>query len=201
VLRILAWGLALAASAGIGAFVAAHTNPLQPGLEEPSPLSSLGGTSIPSPEAAADRWSGTILTKSLHELHVGGACETDWRTRVSFRVDTDGRLAGRGEAVRWNSGEPCAFTTAERQIERFVLRVDGVRKGSDTFLLTLTETAHRPSSGAEDLGGYSGTVLGAPLSVTIADGRVADAVQLEVPDRRGGTYRSASSVRLACRSC
>jgi hypothetical protein len=201
--RILAWALALLAAAGVGAFIAAHTNPLQPAVEAATPVAS--PTPSPSPSASAgptaERWSGTIITSSGHELHYGGTCSTDWKTRVAFAINAKGNVNGDGEARRTSQGDPCPFATAQPQIERFDLLVGGWREGKHGLVLAITETAHRPAGAATDLGGFSGTVLIEPLHLTMTRGHVRERVVQSTPDRKTGTYRAVSLVQLLCENC
>lgn len=199
-LTVLAWVLALLAAAGVGAFIAAHTNPLQPDVQTPPPSMTPSASGSPSAGPTAERWSGIMITGSEHELHSGGACRTDWKTHITFRIDAEGNVSGDGEAARTSAGDPCPFATAQPQIERFVLDVAGRRRG-DALVLVISETAHRPTNAATDLGGFSGTVLAEPLRLTVARDRVRERVEQSVPDGKAGTYRAVSLAQMACRNC
>jgi hypothetical protein len=111
-----------------------------------------------SPGSREERWTGTIDSTSYHRLYVGGTCTTDWLTRFTFTVAPDGTVTGAGAARLTSEGEPCPFPVAERQVREFTVEVAGEVRGGNMHL-RLAEVSHRPSAGAEDLGGFRATVL------------------------------------------
>src|SRR5438067_1360951 len=133
-LRALALLAAFATSAGIGAVIAAHSNPFSPNVPSSGALT---GTTEP-PSGRSQRWIGTFRTSSYHELYVGGRCATDWTGRLSLRVGAGGGVSGDGSATR-EGALRCTFPVAQAQVRRFQLAVRGtVRDGR--LLLRLSES-------------------------------------------------------------
>ena len=83
-LKIVVWVGVFAVCAGAGAFVAAHTNPFPPGVEDPGARSTTPPSTSPSP--ASERWSLAMTSATRHELHVGGASATAYRKFFSRPV-------------------------------------------------------------------------------------------------------------------
>jgi len=206
--RIALWALLLGGSAATGAFVAAHTNPLPPQVEDgalPSRTPSPPVTTVPAPKP--ERWRGTMQSTSYHQLYVGGTCETDWATTLAFTVAGDGSISGRATARLTSKDAPCPFAVAQIQIRSFALKVAGEIRGGNVHL-QLIEVSHAPSAGAEDLGGFRATVLsGGAVSVLLVhlDGpggaSAAARVLLKVPGPDRDTFGSTNAIRLSCARC
>jgi hypothetical protein len=139
-------------------------------------------------------------------LYVGGTCTTDWGTKLAFKVAADGTVDGVGTARLTSKGEPCPFPVAQLQIREFALKVTGEVRGGNIHL-QLMEVSHRPSAGADDLGGFRATVLsGGKVSELLVhtdpNGRAAS-VKLSItvagPDR--DEFGSTDIVGLACVTC
>ena len=75
----MAWVALFAACAGVGAFVAAHTNPFPPGVEDPGVERTPSPTPTPTATPAGAAWSGGAGARTRHDLFVGGSCASDWR--------------------------------------------------------------------------------------------------------------------------
>ncbi len=199
--RLTLWILLLSGSAVVGAYIAAHSNPLPPQIKDggsPSPTDS------PSPRAKPDRWSGTIRTLSYHQLYVGGRCTSNWKTTLTFSVRPDGIVTGSGRARLGSKGPPCPFFVAQVQIGVFDLEVGGELAGG-LLRLRLTEVGHTPSAGADDLGGFLRTVLapgdGSVLSVPVRGSAAEKTITLRTAGTDRDTFVSTSKIRLRCRSC
>jgi hypothetical protein len=199
-LKALLWTLAFVAAAGIGAFMAAHSNPFPPNVDDGgTPTVAL--TSGPS-SSLSQVWKGTIESTTSHRLYVGGTCESDWRGTLLLTVHDDASVRGVG-TVRRTGPLRCDFSTDQAQVARFTLVVTGTAR-SRGFELHVTEAAMTPSSGADDYGGFLRTVLrpGARSVLMVpATGPLAASgtVPMHLVDADGrGTYVSRTRVRLGC---
>jgi hypothetical protein len=201
-LKALLWTLAFVGAAGIGAFVAAHSNPFPP---------SVGGGGAPTvaltsgpPSPLSQVWKGTIESTTSHRLYVGGICESDWRGTLLLTVRDDASVRGVG-TIRRVGRLRCDFSTDQAQVARFTLLVTG-RAMSKGFELHVTEAARTPSPGADDYGGFLHTVLrpGAKSVLLVpATGPLAASgtIPMHLVDAEGrGTYVSRTRIRLGCRS-
>lgn len=198
--RLALWILLLSGSAAVGAYIAAHSNPLPPQVEGGSP----SPTPSASPRAKPDRWSGTMRTLSYHQLYVGGRCISNWKTTLAFRVRLDGTVTGSGRARLGSKGPPCPFSVAQLQIGVFDLEVGG-ELARGVLRLRLTEVGHTPSAGADDLGGFLRTVLapgeGSVLSVPVRGSVAEKTITLRTAGTDRDTFVSTNRIRLRCRSC
>jgi hypothetical protein len=199
--RIALWSAAFVAAAGIGAFVAAHSNPFPPSVDGGgTPTVAL--TTGPPPSSPPQVWSGTIESTTSHVLYVGGTCETDWRGTLLLTVHEDASVQGRG-TVRRVGPLRCDFPTSQAQIARFTLVVTG-NATSKGFELHLAEATRTPSTGADDYGGFLRTVLrpGSRSTLSVpATGtlKASGSVAMHVVDAEGrGTYTSRTRARVAC---
>lgn len=154
-----------------------------------------------SPKPKPERWTGAINSTSYHRLYVGGTCTTDWRTKLAFTVADDGTVVGAGTAKLTSKGNPCPFPIAQLQIQEFALKVTGEVRGGNIHL-QLTGVSHRPSAGADDLGGFRATVLaGAKVSELLVhpdpNGRTASArLSITVPGPDRDEFGSTNTVGL-----
>lgn len=203
--RILLWALLLSGSAGAGAYLAAHSNPLPPQVKDgPSPSPSSSPAVSRSPHAKPVRWKGTMRSTTYHDLYVGGRCTSDWETTLSFEVRPDGTVTGSGRARLTSKGAPCPFPVASAQIGVFDLKVRGELAGG-TLRLRLLDAGHRPSAGADDLGGFRETILSsgprAVLSVPVSGSSAAGKITLKVAGTDRDTFLSTNQLRLRCKRC
>ncbi|HZD80821.1 MAG TPA: hypothetical protein VE646_12390 [Actinomycetota bacterium] len=173
--------------------------PHGPSRSSPATSPAVSSTDATDEPLSPRRWTGTIVTRSWHDLYVGGRCSSDWRTAISVR-ERDGALTGSGTAVRTSTGPPCPFPVAQLQIHRFLLRVEGTVSGRQ-LTLRLHERSTVPSVGADDLGGFRTTTLGTVLHLQVRGGRVVQHLRLEAPDQDRGTFGSSNAVRLRCTGC
>ena len=87
--KLTLWLGVFGVCAGVGAFVAAHTNPFPPGVEDPG-----SRPTTPTPTSGAStsqRWSLAMNSATRHDLHVGGSCRSRWHTSGRSH-DPSGRL-------------------------------------------------------------------------------------------------------------
>ena len=188
-LRIVAWVVAFAACAGVGAFIASRSNPFPPGVEDPGarPIRSPSVTASPIPPGA-QRWWGTVRARTYHDLFVGGRCRTDWFIPIRFSVDEGGAISGTGTA-KLQGGLRCDFTTAQIQAEEITLVVGGRRR--DGLLDLSLEPASFAPAGSSDYGGLVATLPRLP-SIPIGGQLPPERfIEVRVPDGGQGTYVAA----------
>lgn len=195
VTKIVVWTFVFAASAGVGAWVAAHTDPFPPGVEDPGARPGVGATATPTDPVASEdpggSWLVRIDTRTYHDLFVGGRCAANWRIDVGIAV-SDGPIDGAG-AASLKSELRCDEPTAQVQAERIDLRAVGVlRDGQLRF--RLEETGRSPS-GAQELSGFLDTIPTLRLTVPARDGATAS-FDIEVPDGGQGTFGAVGTVVL-----
>jgi hypothetical protein len=175
--KVALWAFILLVCAGIGAFVASRTNPFPPEVQVASPSPS--GSPSPSVEPPT-RWRLTLTSRTSHEYRVGGSCTSDWRMRARIRVNPGGRVDGTGTA-RLLPGMTCDFETAQLQAETVRIGIAGRRAG-DVLDLRLGVLDVGPP-GAQDLGGFVGTVPVMRFSIRERDGAGArDTTRVEEPE-------------------
>jgi len=198
-LRAAAWAVVFLGAAGIGAFVAAHTELFPPDVESASgtsaPSSSVTGT--PAPQDPT--WQGVIRSSSYHDLYVGGRCSTHWVTRFTFDALDNGKVVGSG-AARLDGRRKCTFPNAQINAERIDVSVVGSWDASG-FQIRLNDGDRSPR-GTADYGGFAPTVFvgGATAIMDVhldsADAASA-AVRMERLDDQGrGRYVSMNRVAL-----
>ena len=200
-LRVVLWVVAFVGAAGIGAFVAAHSNPFPPSVE-PTRTPSVALTSGPGPSTPSQVWRGTISSTTSHQLYVGGSCDTTWRGTLTLVVRADASVRGVG-SVRRVGALRCDFPTSQAQVASFRLLVTGTAT-SQGLELHLAEAGRTPSSGADEYGGFLRTVLSPGARSTLdvpATGRLdaAGVVSLHRVDAEGrGTYASRTRIEASC---
>jgi hypothetical protein len=200
-LRVLLWVFAFTGAAGIGAFVAAHSNPFPPSVEA-TPPPSVALTSGPTPSTPSQVWRGTISSTTSHQLYVGGSCDTNWRGTLTLVVRADASVRGVG-SVRRVGALRCDFPTSQAQIASFQLVVAGTATAHG-LQLHLAEAGRTPTSGADDYGGFLRTVLAPGSRATFdlpAAARLdaAGTVSLHRVDAEGrGMYVSHTRIRVGC---
>jgi hypothetical protein len=193
--------MAFVGAAGVGAFVAAHSNPFPPSVDGGG-TPSVALTSGPPPASLSQVWKGTIDSTTSHRLYVGGSCESDWRGTLLLTVHGDASVRGVG-TVRRIGALRCDFSSAQAQIARLTLLVTGAAT-SKGFDLHLTEAARTPSSGADDYGGFLRTVLRpgsrsllhVPATASLS---ASGAFSMHLVDAEGrGIYVSRTRIHLGC---
>ena len=125
--KVAAWAAVFLACAGVGAYIAAHSDPFPPGVDRPTGSTGTSGPPIsPSPSSAPEpvAWVGSFRSFTYHDLYVGGRCTTRWRGRLRFRVDPAGIAAGNGSA-RLFGKLVCDFPIEQTQVQRIGLAVPG----------------------------------------------------------------------------
>jgi hypothetical protein len=149
--KVAAWAAVFLACGGVGAYIAAHTDPFPPGVDRPgeSPLPTTTPTPAPSPEPIV--WAGTLRSVTYHELYVGGRCTTQWGGNLRFTVDAAGRIDGTGSA-RLLGKLRCDFPIAQTQVRRFGLVISG-RMTDGGIALQLAQASIDPING-RDFGAF-----------------------------------------------
>lgn len=191
-IKVAAWTAAFLTSAGVGAYIAANTDPFPPGVDRPG-VSAAPTTPTSSPAPKPVRWVGSLRSFTYHELYVGGRCITRWRGTLRFTVDGAGRIAGTG-AARLDGGLECDFPIAQTQVRRVGLEITGrVRDGRLT--IRLMQTFIEPSSG-QDFGAFGAFLpvrVSVPLRQDAAEGRI---VRRRVDEQGRGTYFWSTTFKL-----
>ena len=149
--KVAAWAAVFLACAGVGAFIAAHTNPVPPGVDRPSAVATPTPTPTSNPTPAPDRWRGTLRSFTYHRLYVGGRCLTRWRGAVRFTIQADGKVDGGGTAHLLGK-LACDFPIAQIQAERVRLAVSGRLRGQRLTLVI--DAASLEPGDAQDFGGF-----------------------------------------------
>ncbi|MGZ5297504.1 MAG: hypothetical protein ACXWYT_11310 [Actinomycetota bacterium] len=191
--KVAAWAAVFLTCAGVGAYIAAHTDPFPPGVDRPgeSPFPTATPTSSPSPQPVV--WVGNLRSVTYHELYVGGRCTTRWRGNLRFRVDAAGRIDGTG-AARLLGKLECDFPIAQTQARRLGLAITGrVRDGLVT--LRLTQTSIGPSNG-HDFGAF-GAFLPVGITLRLHDDAVSERIDRRRVDEQGrGIYSWSTMFEL-----
>jgi hypothetical protein len=197
--KIVVWTLVFAACAGAGAYVAGHTNPFPPGVEDPGarPPETVTPTGTSSsPVGSRDVATGSLTARSTHRLHYGGSCRSDWRGTWKVVLGPDGRISDGQAIARLVPGTAgCDFTQAQVQTERVDLAVTGTwsRGGADQLRVKLRFVDPRVSPiGSQDLGGLLATLPDIQPVVTSAQARIRSTK----PDGDEGSYVASYVVAL-----
>ena len=198
-LRVAVWAAVFLGAAGIGAYVAAHTELFPPDVERATATGPSGSPSPGSTGAGDPTWTGIIHSDTHHDLYVGGRCTTRWVTEVTFDLLVGGTIEGTGTATLEND-PVCTFSNAQINVETIEVTVGG-RWDARGFGLRLV-AGDRTPAGTTDYGGFEFTVLaggsGAEMAVPLDTRRLATgSVRLEREDDQGrGTYVSLNRVSL-----
>jgi hypothetical protein len=194
--KVAVWIGVFAVCAGAGAYVAAHTNPFPPGVEDPGARSPSPTTAAP---AVALRWSGTMRSRTEHVFHVGGSCVTRWRTRLSFSVHG---AAIHGTGVAKLAGEVrCDFPEVQVQTVALQLQVSGVMRG-DAATLGFAIVGEPDPRGSTDLGGLTATLALMHPRADLGARPASTTAHAQRPDGDLGVFRSTSRLTLDCaRGC
>lgn len=194
VVKVLIWVAVFAACAGVGAFVAAHTDPFPPGVEDPGAVSPLSPTPSISTSPSGPQWSGGASAQTRHVLFVGGSCASDWQLRLAFGVNAAGIVQGTGRATLQGNLR-CDFPTAQTEASTIALRVGGHQVGS-TLRLTLDTTGFAPT-GSGDFGGLTHTLVRfPPLTIQGTSAQASGAASVSDGDR--GHYLATFHAHLFC---
>jgi hypothetical protein len=189
--KVLIWVVVFGACAAAGAYVAAHTDPFPPGVDDPgarTPEPSIGATPSDPPAASqAARWVVRLESTSSHTVRVGGACRTEWGGRITLRLEPAGDVSGSGTAAVSRSG--CDFPVAQEQAQTVELTFAGARDAGEEPRITASIGRLEPT-GSRDLGGFVETIRGATFRF---EGGVARVVA-ERPDGAEGTFRSETTL-------
>jgi hypothetical protein len=189
----IVWTGVFAACAGAGAFVAAHTDPFPPGVEDPG--SRPTETPSASPAEAAERWNMVMVSATRHDLHVGGSCTSTWRSTGVVTVGPDGTVGGRATARlrHWS----CDFPVAQIQTKSVLLTVTG--SADRRLVLDFAEVGTAPS-GSQDLGGFIATIGLLESKVAVQGGHGGAAASASRPDGDLGRYVNDGEIQLDCAS-
>jgi hypothetical protein len=186
--KVLLWISAFLACAGVGAYVAAHTDPFPPGVDDPG-ANSVGPVSTEVP-------SGGVLVqidvRTFHDLYVGGRCAISWRIDLGLGA-TDGEIDGSGVATA--KGElRCDEPTAQVQADALNLAATGTIEDGELHF-RLDETGRSPV-GAQELTGFAKTIPTLRFELPAHEGATAP-IDVEVPDRDRGTYGAVGTVTVS----
>jgi hypothetical protein len=185
--KVLLWVAVFAACFGVGAFVAAHTDPFPPGVEDPGARSDPGAT--PSGSSASGGWPVEIGVRTSHDLYVGGRCAGNWRIELELEVDGSA-LTGTGTATL--QGElRCDEPTAQVQADRVAFEASG--SSADGALRFRLAATSRSPLGSQDLSGLVKTVPTLRFRLPAREGATAS-FDIDVPDGDRGTYGAVGQV-------
>ena len=191
--KVAAWAVAFLACAGVGAYIAAHSDPFPPGVDRPgeSPIATATPTPSLPPEPAM--WVGSLRSVTYHELYVGGRCTTRWRGNLRFTADTDGTITGTGNARLFGQLE-CDFPIAQTQVRRFGIAIVGrILEGG--MRIRLLQTSIDPTNG-RDFGAF-GPILPIRMLLATHDGVVHERIDRQHVDEQGrGTYSWSTMFEL-----
>lgn len=182
--KIAVWVVVFSAAAGVGAYVAAHTDPFPPGVDPGVRPRGPGSGEIPG-----GRLSVKIDARTFHDLYVGGRCAANWRTAVDID-SADDSLDGTGIALlkgRLRCDEP----TAQVQAERIDLRLIGTTAGGD--LRFRLEVTGRAPLGSQELSGFAKTIPTLRFELPAREGATAS-FDITVPDGDRGTFGAVGGV-------
>jgi hypothetical protein len=189
--KALIWAGVFVAAAGAGAFVAAHTNPFPPGVEDP------GTAGSGSPAAQPQRWLFVMTTHAAHRLRVGGTCRATWRTASALTIDPDGTVAGSGRAALRGRAR-CPFHTAQVPARGVPVDVRGHVRGT-TMVLRISATGPPEPPGSVDLGGFASSL--ATVTLRIEGSAASGTLARSTPDGDRGRFRSTARARARCTTC
>jgi len=155
--------------AGAGAFVAAHTNPFPPGVEDPGARPTTSAPTTPAP--SNQRWNLVMDSASRHDLHVGGSCRSRWFTSGHVTILPDGTAEGEALASLRGSGG------------RIVL---GFKR------------AGVAPTGSQDLGGFLATIRSLAPAIPFTDGHGGAVAAASRPDGDLGRFVDKGEIQLDC---
>ena len=187
--KVVLWVAVFAACFGIGAYVAAHTNPFPPGVDPGVPPEP---SATPSEASVEGTWTVQIEVRTYHDLYVGGRCAANWRAGIALDpVET--AISGSGPAML--TGElRCDEPTAQIQAEQVEFDASGTVRG-DELRFRLVSTSRSPV-GAQDLSGLVKTLPTLRFRLPARVGASAS-FDITVPDGDRGTYGAVGQVLLS----
>jgi hypothetical protein len=177
--------------AGAGAFVAAHTNPFPPGVEDPGTRPT---TVTSSPAPTSERWNLVMNSATRHDLHVGGSCRSRWHTSGHVTIHPDGTAQGDARAALRGWG--CDFAVAQVQTRTVLLAIAGEMSGG-RLELQFSEIGAIPT-GSQDLGGYRATIRLLVPRVVLANGHGGAPTKAARPDGDLGRFTNVGPIYLDC---
>jgi hypothetical protein len=188
--KVVIWAVVFVVCAGAGAYVAAHTNPFPPGVEDPG---ARPASSTTSPTPPPQRWNLVMGNSTRHELHVGGSCRSGWRTTGVIRIAPDGSVTGQAEArlLRWG----CDFPVAQIQTRSVALEVSGSLGAR--LVVRFSAGGSRPT-GSQDLGGFVPTLPELRPSIELSGGHGGAPASASLPDGDLGRYVNEGEIQLDC---
>jgi hypothetical protein len=178
--------------AGVGAFVAAHTNPFPPGVADPG-----SRPTTPTPTGAAStrqRGAWVMNSATRHDLHVGGSCRSRWHTSGRVTIHPDGSAEGQAHAALRGWG--CDFPVAQVQTRTVTLAVTGAVSGG-RLVLRFSEIRAVPT-GSQDLGGFRATIRLLIAKVQLGSGHGGAPTKTARPDGDLGRFTSVGPIYLDC---
>ncbi|MGZ4132930.1 MAG: hypothetical protein ACXVWF_07770 [Actinomycetota bacterium] len=195
--KVVVWTVVFAACAGAGAYVAGHTNPFPPGVEDPGARPPATPTSSSTQPVGRNEVAlGTLTARSTHRLHYGGACRSDWRATWKVVLGAGGAIStGEATATLVPGTAGCDFTQAQVQTRRVDLTVTGTwsRGSTDQLRVKLRFADPRVDPiGSQDLGGFLATLPDIQPVVTSAPARIRSTK----PDGDEGSYDASYLVRF-----
>ena len=194
------WVAVFVGAAGVGAYIAAHSELFPPEVEPVGATGVSPSTSTEPPAPDDPTWRGVIRSASSHELYVGGRCTTRWITKITFDALDNGRIVGDGTA-RLDGDRECTFPNAQVNAERIEVSVEG--SWDDGGFHIRLRDGDRSPLGTADYGGFAPTVFddrpAAVMDVALdSDALASTTIEMERVDDQGrGRYRSTNRVSLA----
>jgi hypothetical protein len=191
-IKVAAWAAVFLACAGVGAYIAAHTDPFPPGVDRPTG-SSPSATPSPSSPPQPVVWVGNVKSVSYHELYVGGRCTTRWGGNLRFTVNDQGEIDGTGR-MRLLGKLRCDFPIAQTQVGRFELAVRGrILEGG--MALRLTQASIDPTNG-RDFGAFGAFLPFRTLLATKDDAVDVTIDRRRVDEQGRGIYSVSTTFHL-----
>jgi len=191
-IKVAAWAAVFLACAGVGAYIAAHSDPFPPGVDRPTG-SSAPATPSPSSPPQPVVWAGSMKSVTYHELYVGGRCTTRWGGTLRFTVNDEGAIDGTGRMLLLGKLR-CDFPIAQTQVRRFELAVRGrILEGG--MALRLGQASIDPTNG-RDFGAF-GAFLPFRTLLATEDDAVSMIIDRRRVDEQGrGTYSVSTTFEL-----
>ena len=188
------WVVVFLGAAGVGAFIAAHSNPFPPEVGGSPETSSPTGTPTSSSGPAVARYRGSIESMTYHQLYVGGRCDSRFRSTFVLSV-RNGTVAGTGRAHLLGELR-CDFAISQAEVRDIRFSFSGTTDGK-VFRLRLEEVQHS-QIGSDDYGGFSRTLIGTGETVELPADGGSTRVVLRRADGDRGSYVSVNRIRLSC---
>jgi hypothetical protein len=199
VLKVAIWVFVFAACAGVGAFIAANSNPFPPGVDDPGARSGTDGDGDSGPPSspvdASVAWLVRVDARTYHELFVGGRCTATWRIDLAVN-EADPALSSvlDGTGVATRKGDlRCDEPNAQIQTERVDLVVAG-RLVDGELRFRLDDTARTPA-GAQDLAGFVKVVPTLRFRLPAQEGSTTT-FDVSIPDGDRGSYGASGRAEV-----